>query len=81
MSRRHGSINDTPLAESLGLSEQLQCKICIKDETKLPGRSHKYRGAYNEIAQLDPELCWKGVVTCSTGTLAQLPFVDTTSVF
>ena len=58
--------------ESLKLTEQLGCKVSIKDETLLPGRSHRYRGAYNQIANLDPKISWKGVITCSTGALAFL---------
>ena len=49
------------------MSGELGCQISIKDETTLPGRSHRYRGAYNQIAHLDPDTSWKGVITFSTG--------------
>ena len=68
--KKCGSVSETPLRESLKLSEELGCQIYIKDETTLPGRSHRYRGAYNQIAHLDPNISWKGVITFSTGTSA-----------
>lgn len=67
-SKKCESVSETPLRRSLNLSEQLGCQVYIKDETALPGRSHKYRGAYNQIAHLDPNTSWKGVITSSTGT-------------
>ena len=33
----------------------------------LPVFSFKLRGAYNKMANLDPDQRWKGVVTCSAG--------------
>lgn len=64
---------ETPLEPAQRLSERIgqDNVIYLKREDMQPVFSFKLRGAYNRIAQLDPEVAAAGVVTASAGNHAQ----------
>ena len=64
-------IEATPLTHAVNLSNRLECNVLLKREDLQPVFSFKIRGAYNKMANLDPEERWKGVVACSAGNHAQ----------
>ena len=45
--------------------------MLLKREDQQPVFSFKLRGAYNQMAHLDPAVSWKGVIACSAGNHAQ----------
>ena len=61
----------TPLHPSDALSERLDADVRLKLESLQRTGSFKARGAYNFVAQLDPDEREKGVITYSSGNHAQ----------
>ena len=61
----------TPLDSLNKLSTRLGNQVLLKREDKQPVYSFKLRGAYNKIAQLNPEQLACGVVAASAGNHAQ----------
>ena len=61
----------TPLTESIRLSKQFDCQICLKREDLQRVRSYKIRGAYNKISSLSKEERLQGVICSSAGNHAQ----------
>ena len=64
-------IEATPLTHAVNLSNRLECQVYLKREDLQPVFSFKIRGAYNKMANLDPQERWRGVITCSAGNHAQ----------
>ncbi len=62
---------ETPLEPAPLLGCRLDNEILLKREDLQPVFSFKLRGAYNKIAQLDPELRAPGVIAASAGNHAQ----------
>ena len=62
---------ETPLEESMFLSQLLQNRVLLKREDLQPVFSFKIRGAYNRIASLSDEERARGVITASAGNHAQ----------
>ncbi len=65
------AVRTTPLQHSPRLSELTGLEVWLKREDLQPVRSYKLRGAYNFVAQLDPEESARGVVCASAGNHAQ----------
>jgi threonine dehydratase len=61
----------TPLLVSRSLNDRLGGRIFLKCETLQRTGSFKFRGAYNALAALAPEVRAKGVVAMSSGNHAQ----------
>ncbi len=70
-SRLAGVAHRTPVLTSRTLDERTGATIFLKAETFQRGGAFKFRGAYNAVASLDPELRARGVVTFSSGNHAQ----------
>jgi threonine dehydratase len=62
---------ETPLDESVFLSELLNNRVLLKREDLQPVFSFKLRGAYNRIANLSEEERASGIITASAGNHAQ----------
>lgn len=69
--RLKGVAMRTPLMENINLSQKYKCTIRLKREDLQLVRSYKLRGAYNKMAQLDPEVSRRGIVCASAGNHAQ----------
>jgi threonine dehydratase len=69
--RRERVAYRTPLVFSDPLSKQLGCRVWLKLENLQKTGSYKVRGAFNNIASLDPAQRERGVVTASAGNHAQ----------
>ncbi|MFN3132989.1 MULTISPECIES: threonine/serine dehydratase [unclassified Roseibium] len=61
----------TPLLTNPALDERVGGRVLIKPECLQRSGSFKFRGAYNCLRQLDPDVRAKGVVACSSGNHAQ----------
>ena len=61
----------TPLLTNPALDERVGGRVLIKPECLQRSGSFKFRGAYNCLKQLDPDVRTKGVVACSSGNHAQ----------
>jgi threonine dehydratase len=61
----------TPLVESKAVNAELGCRLLLKAEMLQRGGSFKFRGAYNYLSRLSPEDKKRGVITFSSGNLAQ----------
>ncbi len=61
----------TDLEDAPKLSARLGCRVLLKREDTQPVYSFKLRGAYNQMAVLDPDVRARGVVTASAGNHAQ----------
>ncbi len=61
----------TPVHEVTALSRRFGNRILLKREDLQPVFSFKLRGAYNKIAQLDPQARAHGVIAASAGNHAQ----------
>ncbi|WP_420414430.1 threonine ammonia-lyase [Roseibium sp.] len=61
----------TPLLNNPALDERVGGRVFIKPECLQRSGSFKFRGAYNCLRQIDPEIRSKGVVACSSGNHAQ----------
>ena len=62
---------ETPLEESVFLSQLLNNRVLLKREDLQPVFSFKIRGAYNRIAHLSEAERAKGIITASAGNHAQ----------
>ncbi len=69
--RISGEAIRTPLLFSPVLSERLAARVYLKPECLQRTGSFKFRGAYNALWALDPELRRNGVVAVSSGNHAQ----------
>lgn len=69
--RLAGVIIRTPVLRSDALDERAGCEVFVKAEALQRGGAFKLRGAYNAIAQLDPEIRARGVFAYSSGNHAQ----------
>ncbi|MCW2811061.1 MAG: threonine dehydratase [Friedmanniella sp.] len=69
--RLAGVVERTPLVRSPRLSKRVGGEVWLKREDLQVVRSYKVRGAYNVIAQLDPEARSRGVVCASAGNHGQ----------
>ena len=61
----------TPLLPADVLTEQLGGPIFIKPEMLQRGGAFKFRGAYNFLSQMDPDVRRRGVIAPSSGNHAQ----------
>jgi len=61
----------TPILPADVLTEQLGGPVFIKPEMLQRGGAFKFRGAYNFLSHMDPELRRKGVIAPSSGNHAQ----------
>ncbi len=61
----------TTLLTNPALDERVGGRVLIKPECLQRSGSFKFRGAYNCLRQLDPDVRAKGVVACSSGNHAQ----------
>ncbi|KAF4440782.1 hypothetical protein F53441_12190 [Fusarium austroafricanum] len=64
----------TPLIKAGSLSDQLQCNVKLKREDLQPVYSHRLRGLYNRIANLDKEARWKGVISSSASNALAIAY-------
>lgn len=69
--RLHGVAHRTPVLTSRTLDERCGAQVFLKCENFQRMGAFKFRGAYNRIAQLDPEQRRGGVVAFSSGNHAQ----------
>lgn len=69
--KREPIILRTPLLFAETLSRALGCRVWLKLESLQKTGSYKLRGAFNNIANLDPAVRERGVVTASAGNHAQ----------
>ena len=70
-SKVYEAAHETPLEESVFLSQILNNRVLLKREDLQPVFSFKIRGAYNRIANLSKEERACGVITASAGNHAQ----------
>ena len=61
----------TPLLENATLNAHVGARVFLKAETLQHGGSFKFRGAYNKLVQLAPDIAQKGVIAWSSGNHAQ----------
>ncbi|ODS96148.1 MULTISPECIES: threo-3-hydroxy-L-aspartate ammonia-lyase [Variovorax] len=66
-----GVAHRTPVMQSHTLNERLGAEIFFKCENLQRMGAFKFRGAFNAVAQLDPERRAAGVITYSSGNHAQ----------
>jgi threonine dehydratase len=69
--RVYGGAIETSLDRAEQLSNRLGNTLLLKREDQQRTNSFKMRGAFNKIAQLDPETRARGVITASSGNHAQ----------
>jgi len=69
--RIEGSANKTPVMTSRTLDGLVQASVFLKCENMQRGGSFKFRGAYNAVSLLPPELRNRGVIAHSSGNHAQ----------
>ena len=69
--RLRGVAHRTPVVTSTTLDALTGARVSLKAENLQRGGAFKFRGAYNAIAQLDPEARRRGVVAFSSGNHAQ----------
>lgn len=62
---------ETPLLEFAALNELLDGRVLLKAENLQRTGSFKFRGAYNKLAQHDPDAFPGGIVASSSGNHAQ----------
>ena len=70
-SRVYDVARETPLETATGLSSRVGVPVLLKREDLQPVFSFKLRGAYNKIAQLEPDRQSRGVACASAGNHAQ----------
>src|SRR5690242_10887893 len=68
--RLRGVAHRTPVMTSVTLNEVTGAEVFLKVETFQRIGAFKFRGAYNAIASLEPEVRARGVVTNSSGNHA-----------
>lgn len=61
----------TPLLENVDLNDKTGGRILLKAECLQRTGSFKFRGAYNAVSQMDPEIRSRGVLAWSSGNHAQ----------
>ncbi len=61
----------TPLLESAFLNDRIGARVLLKAEVLQRTGSFKFRGAYNSVSRIDPDVFPGGVVACSSGNHAQ----------
>jgi threo-3-hydroxy-L-aspartate ammonia-lyase len=66
-----GIVNHTPVFSSRTLNDQCGCEVFLKCESFQRTGAFKFRGAYNAISRLTPEVRARGVVAYSSGNHAQ----------
>ncbi len=66
-----GHAHRTPILTSQTLNERLGCEVFLKAENFQRMGAFKFRGGYNAIAALSPEVRARGVVAFSSGNHAQ----------
>ena len=69
--RLDGIANRTPIFTSRTLDERLGAAVHVKAECFQRGGAFKFRGAYNKIASLAPDVRGRGVLAYSSGNHAQ----------
>ncbi|MFC5067897.1 threonine ammonia-lyase [Flaviflagellibacter deserti] len=69
--RIKGHAVHTPLLNNARLDERLGAKVFLKAENLQHIGAFKFRGAYNTLAALDPDVRARGVVAWSSGNHAQ----------
>jgi len=69
--RLEGKAVVTPLLSPPVLAERCGGTVLLKAETLQRMGAFKFRGAYNRLSLIDPELRKNGVVACSSGNHAQ----------
>jgi threonine dehydratase len=69
--KREPIILRTPLLFAETLSKAFGCQVWLKLESLQKTGSYKLRGAFNNLAHLDPAIRDRGVVTASAGNHAQ----------
>jgi threo-3-hydroxy-L-aspartate ammonia-lyase len=70
-SRLDGVANRTPVFTSRTLDERVGARVHLKAECLQRGGAFKFRGAYNKISSLSPEVRARGVLAYSSGNHAQ----------
>ena len=70
-SRVYEVTRETPLERARLLSDRLGREIYLKREDMHPIFCYKIRGAYNRMAQIEPEQLKRGVIAASAGNHAQ----------
>ena len=69
--RIEGVANRTPVFTSRTLDERAGASVHLKAESFQRGGAFKFRGAYNKIASLTPDVRGRGVLAYSSGNHAQ----------
>jgi threo-3-hydroxy-L-aspartate ammonia-lyase len=69
--RLAGVVNRTPVFTSRTLNERAGCEVFLKAESFQRTGAFKFRGAFNAISQLEPDVRKGGVVAYSSGNHAQ----------
>jgi threonine ammonia-lyase medium form len=69
--RLDGVANRTPVFTSRTLDDRTAASVHVKAECFQRGGAFKFRGAYNKIASLSPEVRARGVLAYSSGNHAQ----------
>jgi threonine dehydratase len=69
--RLNGVANRTPVLTSRTLDEHVAASVHVKAECFQRGGAFKFRGAYNKIASLPPDVRSRGVLAYSSGNHAQ----------
>lgn len=69
--RLEGHAHRTPILTSRTLNATLGCEVFLKAENFQRMGAFKFRGGFNAIASLDPEIRSRGVVAFSSGNHAQ----------
>ena len=69
--RLAGVANRTPIFTSRSLDERAGAQVYVKSESFQRGGAFKFRGAYNKISALAPDVRARGVLAYSSGNHAQ----------
>ena len=69
--RVYDVVDESPLEPAPALSARLGNEVLLKREDLQPVFSFKIRGAYNKMANLEPEQLERGVIAASAGNHAQ----------
>lgn len=69
--RLDGVANRTPVFTSRTLDDRVDASVYVKAECFQRGGAFKFRGAYNKIASLAPDVQGRGVLAYSSGNHAQ----------
>jgi threo-3-hydroxy-L-aspartate ammonia-lyase len=69
--RLDGVANRTPVFTSRTLDDRVDASVHVKAECFQRGGAFKFRGAYNKIASLSPDVRGRGVLAYSSGNHAQ----------